>query len=297
LGETPVVAVGENRSRGEDDDVNLWLTALIVVGSTAVGVGLFMWHRRHAPEGGYFSDGDRAAGVFGVLTTGFAILLGFVIYLAFLSYDTARSGARAEATDVIQLYQVAQLLPEPGATRLSGLLVCYGRAVVGVEWPQLQAGHRPAFNPWGIALFSVFKQVQPKTPAQQNGSYPKWLDLTSDREEARLDRTQAGNQVIPAPLWVILFVTALLVLAFAYLFADPGERAIAQAAIAATLVAMFVTSLLVIQFLNHPYSRGAGALKPTDMRRVLGQIQTASKTLGVRLSLPCDAAGRPLQRS
>ena len=42
-----------------------------------------------------------------MLTTGFAILLGFIIYLAFLSYDTARSGARQEATDVIQLYQVA----------------------------------------------------------------------------------------------------------------------------------------------------------------------------------------------
>ena len=60
--------------------MNLWLTAVIVLGSTAVGVGLFMLHRRHAPDGGYVSDGDRAAGVFGVLTTGFAILLGFVIY-------------------------------------------------------------------------------------------------------------------------------------------------------------------------------------------------------------------------
>ena len=100
--------------------------------------------------------------------------------------------------------------------------------------------------------------------------------------------------MIPAPLWVILFVTAILVLVFAYLFADPGERAIAQAVIAGTLVAMFVTSLLVIQFLNHPYSKGTGGLKPTDMTRVLGQIDAASKTLGVRLRLPCDAAGRPI---
>ena len=32
--------------------------------------------RRQAPEGGYFNDGDRASGVFGVLATGFALLLG-----------------------------------------------------------------------------------------------------------------------------------------------------------------------------------------------------------------------------
>ena len=49
------------------------------------------------PAGSYFEDGDRAAGVFGVLATGFAVLLGFVVFLAFESFDTSRSGAEAEA--------------------------------------------------------------------------------------------------------------------------------------------------------------------------------------------------------
>ena len=44
-----------------------------------------------------FEDGDRAAGVFGVLATGFAVLLGFVVFLAFESFDTSRSGAETEA--------------------------------------------------------------------------------------------------------------------------------------------------------------------------------------------------------
>ena len=65
------------------------------------------------------------------------------------------------------------------------------------------------------------------TPAQQNGTYPKWLDLTTDREQARLDRVQAGSHIIPAPLWVILFVTAILVIAFTFLFADPPEGVVA----------------------------------------------------------------------
>jgi hypothetical protein len=274
--------------------VNLWLTALIVVAVTTLGVGLFLFLRRFAPEGGFFSDGDRAAGVFGVLATGFSVLLGFLVYLSFLSYDTARNGARSEATDVIQQYEIAQLLPQPGSAKLSGLLVCYGRAVVGVEWPQLQAGHRPDFNPWGIPLFTEFKSVRPVTPAQQNGSYPKWLDLTSDREQARLDRVQAGSHIIPAPLWVLLFATAFLVLVFALLFVDSGERALAQGVIAGTVVAMLVTSLLVIRFLDEPYSKGTGGLKPTDMTRVLGQIDAASRQLGLRVPIPCDAAGRPL---
>ncbi len=274
--------------------MNLYLTAGIILGSVALSVCAFLLVRRHfAPEGGFFTDGDRAAGVFGVLATGFAVLLGFVVYLAFLSYDTSRAGARAEATDVIQQFQTAQLLPQPAGARLSGLLVCYGRAVVGVEWPQLQAGGKPPFNPWGIPLFQTLRTVDPKTPAQQ-AAYSKWLDQTSDREQARLDRVQAGSNVIPVPLWVILFVTAALVFVFSFLFADRGEGILPQAVIAATIVAMLVTSMLVIRFLNHPYSQGVGGLKPVDMTRVLGQIDLASRAVGVHVNAPCDAAGRPL---
>ena len=51
--------------------------------------------------------------MFGVLATGFAIFAGFVIFLAFTTYDDTRSGAEAEALAVIQQYETAQFLPAP----------------------------------------------------------------------------------------------------------------------------------------------------------------------------------------
>ena len=71
------------------------LGALIVSGASAGMIAAILRVRRHAPEGGYFDDGDRAAGVFGVLATGFALLLGFVIFLAFTKYDGSHAGAEA----------------------------------------------------------------------------------------------------------------------------------------------------------------------------------------------------------
>jgi hypothetical protein len=48
-----------------------WASALIV--AVAAGtIAAMLVVRRRAPEGSYFEDGDRAAGVFGVLATGFA---------------------------------------------------------------------------------------------------------------------------------------------------------------------------------------------------------------------------------
>ena len=273
--------------------MNLLLAAVAVAAAVVVSVALFLLVRRHAPEDGFFSDGDRAAGVFGVLATGFSVLLGFIVFLAFTSYDTARSGARSEAVDVIQQFETAQLLPQPASAALSGQLVCYGRAVVGLEWPRLQAGEEPSFNPWGPRLFETVRGVVPRTPVEQ-AAYAKWLDQTPEREQARLDRVQAGNGIIPRPLWLLLFVTAALVFFYVFLFADPAERPLPQIVIASTIAAMLVASLLVIRFLDDPYRSGSGSLQPTEMRRVLGQIDEASRTLGLRVRPPCDAVGRPL---
>jgi len=77
--------------------VNLLVAAVIVVVGAALPVGAMLLVRTRAPEGSHFQDGDRAAGVFGVLATGFAVLIGFVVFLAFESYDTSRSGAETEA--------------------------------------------------------------------------------------------------------------------------------------------------------------------------------------------------------
>ena len=110
--------------------MNLVIAILIVVGATAVAIAAMLLVRRNAPDGSYFNDGDRAAGVFGVLATGFAVLLGFVVFLAFTSYDAARAGAETEALTVAQQVETAQFFPPEVAARAdrrAGLLCPLGR--------------------------------------------------------------------------------------------------------------------------------------------------------------------------
>ena len=61
-----------------------------------------------------------AAGVFGVLATGFALLAGFVVFLAFESYDASRGGAQAEARIVAHQFETVQFLPAPVRARPPG---------------------------------------------------------------------------------------------------------------------------------------------------------------------------------
>ena len=118
----------------------LW-AGLVVAAVTAVAITAMLLVRRRAPAGSYFEDGDRAAGVFGVLATGFAVLLGFVVFLAFESFDTSRSGAETEAQVVREQFETAQLFPVAVRARLSGELVCYARTVIHQRVAEDAGGH------------------------------------------------------------------------------------------------------------------------------------------------------------
>jgi hypothetical protein len=53
--------------------LNVVWAILITTAVTSVAIVAMLLVRRRAPEGSYFQDGDRAAGVFGVLATGYAV--------------------------------------------------------------------------------------------------------------------------------------------------------------------------------------------------------------------------------
>jgi hypothetical protein len=133
-----------------------------------VAIAAMLLVRRGAPEGSSFQDGDRASGVFGVLAGGFAIFAGFIIFLAFTTYDQSRSGAETEAITVIQQFESAELFPPAVRHRLTGQLVCYARSVVHQEWPQMVAGKGgDTINPWGAALFQTLRVADPRPPSSR----------------------------------------------------------------------------------------------------------------------------------
>ncbi len=272
----------------------LWAT-LIIVAVTGLAVTAMLLVRRGAPEGSRFQDGDRASGVFGVLATGFSVLLGFVVFLAFESYDQSRSGAEEEALVLAQQVQTAQFLGQPAAGKLAGELVCYGRSVVHVEWPRAEADSLgDAINPWGVRLFRTLQTVDPQTPSQE-AAYGKWLDQTSDREAARIDRIHGAVGVIPLPLWVVLIFISLVIFVFMLFFADSSEGAVTQAVLMGSVAAVMVAMLLLIRFLDSPFHEGVGGVRPVAMERTLRIIDEALRAVDVRVALPCDAQGDPVQ--
>ncbi|MGH2980970.1 MAG: hypothetical protein ACRDKV_02870 [Solirubrobacterales bacterium] len=267
---------------------------LITVGVTAIAVAAMLLVRRNAPEGSRFTDGDRASGVFGVLATGFSVLLGFIVFLAFTSYDQSRTGAETEALMVVQQVETAQLFPAETAAELTGELVCYGRSVVSDEWQRMRSDTLgDHLNPWGVELFRTVQTLQPAT-AREQSAYDKWLEQTSAREEARLDRIHGAVGVIPTQLWIALFFIAAVIFVYMLFFADRGEGALTQAVLMGSVVAVISTLLLLLYSLDNPFGAGIGGLDPVAMERSLRLVDEALGSIGGQVPISCDLEGGPV---
>lgn len=266
---------------------------LIVVVAVGLGVSAMLLVRRRAPEGSYFSDGDRASGVFGAVATGFSVLLGFVIFLAFTSYDDTKQGAETEALVVAQQFETAQFMPAAQREALGDGLVCYARYVVDREWPRLEAGTEGNdFNPWGVALFRTLQETEPNGPTEE-AAFSKWLDQTSDRSAARQDRIHAAQGVVPTPLWLVLFLAAAVIATFMFFFADSAERAKTQSLLIGSVVSVVTATLLLLWFLDNPYHGGVGTLEPVAMERTQEILAQERLLVGTRAPLPCTESGEP----
>jgi Protein of unknown function (DUF4239) len=271
----------------------LW-SIVILLALDAAAIAAMLLVRRRAPEGSYFTDGDRASGVFGVLAGGFAIFAGFIIFLAFTSYDQSRTGGEAEALTIIQQFETAELLPPAAHDRLTGELVCYARTVVYHEWPQMEDGKGgDTINPWAIALFRTFRLVNPASPSEQ-AAYSKWLDQTADREEGRRDRLHGAEGIIPSSIWLVLFLIAAVVFAYMLFFADSGEGTVPQAMLMGSATTVIVVTLLAINALDNPYRDGVGQIKPVAMERSLRILDRERAIVNDTAPLPCDARGAPV---
>jgi hypothetical protein len=271
--------------------MNLVWAGLIVLGVVVVAIAAMLLVRRGAPEGSYFEDGDRASGIFGVLATGFAVLIGFVVFLSFESFDTSRSGAEAEARTVVQQFETAQFLPVAVRARLSGDLVCYARAVIYQEWPQMESGTvGDSRNPWTLAMLRTLRTTNPHSASEQT-AYAKWFDQRTDRENGRADRIHGGEGVIPLPVWIVLLLASGVIFVYMLFFADSAERAIVQATMMGGVAVVITSTLLLLVFLDHPYESGVGGLRPVAMQRALAQLRQERVLARERIMIPCDSNG------
>jgi hypothetical protein len=273
--------------------VNLFLMAAIVVAAAAVSVGVMLVVRRSIRDEDTSQELDRSVPtVFAFVGTAFAVLLAFVVLEAFQNYDNAREGADAEAVTVVQLSRTADGFAPAQRNAFEGLLLCYARAVVHHDWPAMKEGHASsaAVDLWSLRMRQAMLRINTETDLRYISLF-QMMEEQDKRTEARETREAQTSRNVPAPMWFVLALGALLTIAGAIMFVGRrGSGAIVQGALVAAVAALATASLLLVVFLDNPYEGAAGSLKPIQMERA---IATMEKQQHVS-SAPCTRTGESL---
>jgi Protein of unknown function (DUF4239) len=271
--------------------MNILIAAAIIAGAVAIACGLMFLIHRIGTRDVFLADTTRGAGVYGVAGTGFAVLLAFVVVVAYEQYNDAKAGAQAEADAVIELYRSAEFFPAERA-EMQRDLICYARAVIEKEWPAMADGQGHPLGVvegWALRLQDAYERLPVRTPREEV-VFANILDLRDLRIDARRERLSQADPTVTSPVWFILILCALVNIGFVLLFIDRrGEAFAAQAALIGTVTTIVVSGLILVWFLDHPYEGESGSIEPVEMRRVLGSMEDERPGLAA----PCTPEGEP----
>jgi uncharacterized membrane protein len=265
------------------------ISMLFIVVGTGLAVSAMLVVRRFAPPGGYLSGMESADGIFSAAGAGLAVVLAFVIFTVFTSYENGRNASGQEAVAVQQMFQTAGFFPDQ-AVPLRGQAICYGRSVVHEEWPAMQDGREsPVTQGWVDQLITTIQQADIKGN-RGGAALEHWLQLSEDRQEARRTRIAESEPFVPEFVWVILILMLVVVVAFQSLFADPSATAFGQSVAMASMSATLVAALTLIWVLDRPFNDRGAQITPS---RMTASLVVMSHQVDFPSTLPCDADGNP----
>jgi hypothetical protein len=269
------------------------IVVVVVLGAVAISIGLLVLLRRRAPEG-WWVDPGRAAGVLGAARSPFAVILAFVILVAFQGFNDAKQGAQQEASATRTLFKTASLLQPAVRDDLHANLLCYARAVVSADWPAMgHGGTSTLVDDLAGQIEDGIGQIR-TTDDVQRAAVGDIFDEANARERARDARLAEAQGRVPSPVWIVILMGGAGVLAYVLLFADPRERFVSQAVMVGSVTTIIVGGLVLVYFLSHPYRDEPGSIRPTAMRHTIDVIEHDTHFTEGGFLHRCDAQGRPL---
>lgn len=264
---------------------------LIVVGTALSVAAVVLTRRARANRRSSYHKAPMAGDVFGVIGTGFTVILAFVIFIAFESYQRARDEAGVESVATRQMESLTTYFSQQNRIVLQGELVCYGRAVVYDEWPLMATGRSSAVvDDWVVRIDTAMVDVPIQT-AKEVEVFNMWLERSDQRQEGRRGRLTEAAPKIPPFVWGMLVMLLVLVLSYQVIFARASQPLLPQVLGVAATAATLIAGMAIVYVLDMPFADRGAAIPPTRMQATVSVLE--SQYQGSPENLPCDAAGRP----
>jgi hypothetical protein len=210
-----------------------------------------------------------------VLGTTYAVIIGFMLYAVWTSYQDAEINADNEANSIINLYRLADGLPAPQRLQLHQLLRDYTEEVIDQEWPAMTRGQiSPAGRPLVQQLWANVMQVKPVTFGEQTSMNLTLTELTTMTQHRRVRELQSESG-LPGILWAVLLTGGAITTLSCCLFGTDNFKLHCVQVISLTL--LLSLALVTIAGIDRPF-QGTVHVSPRGFERARLTIAETPQT-------------------
>jgi hypothetical protein len=242
-------------------DIPAWLLGVIVVGTflTFATVGVMLTRpvaaKRFGSEEGWQEHVSiilEAAFVF------IGLLMALVTIAAYDNFAEARNKVASEASEIGTLYRDASAFPEPVRGAVEGDLASYVDNIITKEWPNQERGVLPSHDPLPAQVLHRLASFQPVSGNESNLQQATLAQLNAWLK-ARRDRIDLVTRGLPADLWVVLALGAVINVGLTWLL--PVHSVRAHLILSWAFAAVVGLLLFVTASMDHPF-RGSFSVSP-----------------------------------
>lgn len=221
------------------------ITVAVLISLAAMEVLNRIWPRERRRQ-----YNDLIGWQLSVLSTTYAVILGFMLYSVWTTYDQAELNVDVEANAVLNLFRVAGGLPEPQRTQVRAAARAYATAVIDQEWPEMARGEVPNSSQLIREMWDSVTSARTASPSEVNAQEHAMNQLESLTQH-RLTRLVESRRELPTVLWCVLLMGGALTIFSACMFATHSAKLHAVQVICFSLLVSL--SLVAIADIHRPF--------------------------------------------
>lgn len=199
-----------------------------------------------------------------VLGTTYAVVIGFMLYAVWTSFELANANAEAEANSLINVARSAQGLPEASKQEIEGLAREYVDQMLTQEWPAMGRISTTYESDRTVQkLWTAVTKTETSTNSEQTSRDHAFSELSRMTDCRRLRQLQVISD-LPGILWAVLIAGAVVTIVSACLFGGGDLKLhLIQVSSLSLLLALVLAAIADI---NRPF-QGAVHVMPLGFER------------------------------
>jgi len=254
----------------------LLLVAIVI--AIAIAAGGQVYVHRHFSEHDFVQHNEVGGFIIAVVGTLYAVLLGFLTVAAWQHFAEARESVALESAAAGDAWHTALGLPATVRSRVRADVLKYANVMVDRDWPDMRRGRLSTIADIivmdAIGTAGDFVPANPRETNAQAATLQQ-LGVLHDYRQRRIFSAASGVSWFE---WLVLFIGAICVIAFCWLFGSKNVRA---HLLMTSAVAIIIASMLALLFeLQYPFRSPIG-IGPDAWQGIIGHIhlmQTGSQT-------------------